>query len=119
MPALLKPWKSPVGPLLNTYEVLVCDFYHAPVVVEVDLSGYTGRAREFIRVRAEEGRIGAAEVRGNYTRPCRDGPKDREAEKRPQIVEVACVLRCRRLRKLSQCPTDPSERVHFVPFSVR
>jgi hypothetical protein len=40
----------------------VSDFYHAPDLSEVDLSAYTGRAREFIRIRAEEGRIGAAEV---------------------------------------------------------
>ena len=32
-------------------------------MTEVDLSRYTGRTGEFIRIRAEEGGIGAAEVR--------------------------------------------------------
>ena len=47
----------------SAQNIAVSDFYHAPVVVEVDLSRYTGRAGEFIRLQVEEGRIGAAEVR--------------------------------------------------------
>jgi hypothetical protein len=41
----------------------VSDYYHFPEVAEVDISGYRGKAGELIRVRVEEGRIGAAEVR--------------------------------------------------------
>jgi hypothetical protein len=47
----------------SAQNIAVSDFFHPPIVAEVDLSGYTGRAGEFIRIRAEEGRIGAAEVR--------------------------------------------------------
>jgi hypothetical protein len=35
---------------------------HSPVITEVDLTGYTGRAGQFIRIRAEEKKIGAAAV---------------------------------------------------------
>src|SRR5579862_3022139 len=41
----------------SAQNMAVSDFYHAPNLSEVDLSTYTGRAREFIRIRAEEGRI--------------------------------------------------------------
>ena len=34
----------------------------APTLVEIGLSGYTGRAGDVIKVVAEEGEIGAAEV---------------------------------------------------------
>ncbi len=47
----------------SAQNLAVSDFFHPPAVTEVDLTGYTGRAGEFIRIRAEEGRIGAAEVR--------------------------------------------------------
>jgi len=35
---------------------------HLPVITEVDLTGFTGRAGQFIRIRAEEKKIGAAAV---------------------------------------------------------
>jgi hypothetical protein len=47
---------------LSAQNVAVSDFFHAPELTEIDLTGYTGQAHEFIRIRAEEGRIGAAEV---------------------------------------------------------
>jgi hypothetical protein len=47
----------------SAHNIAVSDFYHSPVVAEVDLARYDGRAGDFIRIRAEEGRIGAAEVR--------------------------------------------------------
>jgi hypothetical protein len=46
----------------SAQNIAVSDFFHSPVVTEADLSTYTGRAGEFIRIRVEEGRIGAAEV---------------------------------------------------------
>jgi hypothetical protein len=46
----------------SAYNVAVSDFMHAPVITEVDLSGFTGRAGQFIRIRAEEKMIGAAAV---------------------------------------------------------
>ena len=44
------------------YNVAVSDFMHSPVITEVDLPGYTERAGQFIRIRAEEKKIGAAAV---------------------------------------------------------
>jgi hypothetical protein len=46
----------------TAYNVAVSDFMHAPVITEVDLSGFTGGAGQFIRIRAEEKMIGAAAV---------------------------------------------------------
>jgi hypothetical protein len=46
----------------TAYNVAVSDFMHSPVITEVELTGYTGRAGQFIRIRAEEKKIGAAAV---------------------------------------------------------
>ena len=46
----------------TAYNVAVSDFMHPPVITEVDLTRYTGRAGQFIRIRAEEKKIGAAAV---------------------------------------------------------
>lgn len=54
--------KAAAGTNLSAQNVAVSDFMHPPVVEEVDLNRYTGRAGEFIRIQANEGRIGAAEV---------------------------------------------------------
>jgi hypothetical protein len=54
--------KAAAGLDANAQNMAVSDFYHSPTIGEVDLTGYTGRAREFIRIRAEEGKIGAAGV---------------------------------------------------------
>jgi hypothetical protein len=42
--------------------VAVSDFMHCPVITEVDLTGYTGRAGQIIRMRVEEKKIGAVAV---------------------------------------------------------
>src|SRR5579862_171226 len=55
--------EAAVGLDASGYNMAVSDFFHAPVVAEVDLSAYTGRTGEGIRIRAEEGRVGAVEVR--------------------------------------------------------
>ena len=47
----------------SAYNVAVSDFMRAPTVAEIDLSRYTGKAGEFIKVVAEEGKIGAATVK--------------------------------------------------------
>ena len=54
--------KAAVGLDASGYNMAVSDFFHAPVVAELDLSGYTGRTGEGIRIQADEGRIGAVEV---------------------------------------------------------
>jgi hypothetical protein len=54
--------KAAAGTAASAQNVAVSDFFHAPVITDVDLTRYTGRAGEFIRIGAEEGRIGAAEV---------------------------------------------------------
>lgn len=46
----------------SAYNVAVSDFMHSPAITEVDLTGYTGRAGQSIRVRAEEKMIGATAV---------------------------------------------------------
>ena len=46
----------------TAYNAAVSDFMHPPVITEVDLTGYTGRAGQLIRIRAEEKKIGAAAV---------------------------------------------------------
>ena len=46
----------------TAHNVAVSDFMHAPVITEVDLTGFTGDAGQFIRIRAEEKKIGAAAV---------------------------------------------------------
>jgi hypothetical protein len=46
----------------SAYNVAVSDFMHAPVITEVDLTGYTGRAGQSIRILAEERMIGAMAV---------------------------------------------------------
>ena len=46
----------------TAYNVAVSDFMHPPVITEVDLTGYTGKAGESIRICAEEKKIGAAAV---------------------------------------------------------
>ena len=48
---------------VSAYNMAVSDYYHVPEVGDVDISGYQGKTGELIRVRVEEGRIGAAEVR--------------------------------------------------------
>lgn len=47
----------------SAQNLAVSDFLLAPSLAEIDLSGYTGRAGEFIKVVAKEGGIGAAEVK--------------------------------------------------------
>jgi hypothetical protein len=47
---------------LSAQNLAVSDFMKSPVLVEIDLSAYTGQAGELIKVVAEEGRVGAAEV---------------------------------------------------------
>ena len=47
----------------TAYNVAVSDFMHAPVITEVDLTGFTGGAGQFIRIRVEEKKIGAATVK--------------------------------------------------------
>ena len=49
--------------LLSAHNVAVSDFMRSPTLAEIDLSRYSGRAGEFIRVVAEEGKIGAAAVK--------------------------------------------------------
>ena len=51
------------GTDLSVQNLAVSDFMHFPVIDEVDLTGYTGRTGERIRIRAEEGNLGAASVR--------------------------------------------------------
>jgi hypothetical protein len=46
---------------LSAQNVAVSDFMLAPTLAEIDVSGYTGRASEFIKVMADDGEIGAAE----------------------------------------------------------
>jgi hypothetical protein len=46
----------------SAYNVAVSDFMHSPVITEVDLTGYTGRACQSIRIRVEEKLIGATAV---------------------------------------------------------
>ena len=68
----------------SAHNIAVSDFYHPPIVADVDLSGYTGRAGEFIRIRAEEGRIGAAQVRvtigGRAETPLEEGNASMETD---------------------------------------
>ena len=47
----------------SAQNVAVSDFMRAPTLAEIDLSRYTGRAGQCIRVVAEEGKLGAAKVR--------------------------------------------------------
>jgi|SRR5579862_9859202 len=46
----------------TAYNVAVSDFMHCPVITEVDLTAYTGRAGQIIRMRVEEKKIGAVAV---------------------------------------------------------
>src|SRR5579871_6167053 len=46
----------------TAYNVAVSDFMHPPVITELDLTGYTGRAGQLIRIRVEEKKIGAVAV---------------------------------------------------------
>ena len=46
----------------SAQNVAVSDFMMFPTLAEIDLTGYTGRAGELIKVRAEEGKVGAVEV---------------------------------------------------------
>jgi hypothetical protein len=46
----------------SAYNVAVSDFMRAPVITEVDLTGYTGQTGQSIRIRAEEKKIGASTV---------------------------------------------------------
>ncbi len=55
--------KAAAGLDASAYNMAVSDYYHVPEVGDVDISGYRGKSGELIRVRVEEGRIGAAEVR--------------------------------------------------------
>jgi hypothetical protein len=50
------------GTDLSAQNVAVSDFMKFPTLAEIDLSRCSGRAGEFIRIRAEEGKIGAAGV---------------------------------------------------------
>lgn len=54
--------KAAEGSDRSAQNLAVSDFMHAPTLAEIDLSSYTGRAGERIRVRAEEGVLGAAAV---------------------------------------------------------
>ena len=47
----------------SAQNLAVSDFMHSPNLVEIDLSEYTGRKGERIRVQAEEGVLGAAGVK--------------------------------------------------------
>lgn len=67
--------KAAFGTGASAQNLAVSDYFRSPVLTEIDLSLYTGRAGEIIRVRAEEGAIGAAEVRvtiGNAVDPALD-----------------------------------------------
>ena len=55
--------KAAKGTQGSAQNLAVSDFMHFPKLTEIDLSGYTGRAGEVIRVRAEEGVLGAAGVK--------------------------------------------------------
>jgi hypothetical protein len=47
----------------SAQNLAVSDFMLAPTLAEIDLSRYTGRAGEFIKIVAQEGKLGAAEVK--------------------------------------------------------
>ena len=47
----------------SAQNLAVSDFMHAPNLAEIDLSDYTGQAGERIRVRVEEGVLGAVAVK--------------------------------------------------------
>jgi hypothetical protein len=47
----------------SAQNLAVSDFMHAPNLAEIDLSDYTGQSGESIRVRAEEGVLGAVAVK--------------------------------------------------------
>src|SRR5689334_12237182 len=45
--------QAAAGTDASAQNMAVSDFYHSPIVAEMDFTGYTGRAGEFIRIRAE------------------------------------------------------------------
>ncbi len=47
----------------SAQNLAVSDFLHAPAIVEIDVTGYTGRGGDRLRMRVEEGVVGAAEVK--------------------------------------------------------
>jgi hypothetical protein len=55
--------KAAKGTKGSAQNLAVSDFMRFPKLTEIDLSGYTGRVGEIIRVRAEEGVLGAAGVK--------------------------------------------------------
>jgi hypothetical protein len=51
------------GTPATAQNLAVSDFTHSPTLSEIDLSGYTGAPGEAIRIKAEEGRLGAVAVK--------------------------------------------------------
>jgi hypothetical protein len=89
MRALVKPCESSVGPLLNSYGVLVVEDSEQTVTTQ-DQAGQVNSSMTWEP--DDQGSVGLSQR----------GQRDREAEKRPPIVEVAYMLRRRQLRKLSR-----------------
>lgn len=53
-PDLKESYAQQAGPGQSAYNIAVADFYNAPDIEEVDLSGYTGAVGSLIRVKATD-----------------------------------------------------------------